>query len=168
MLEVIFIVLIVVVMLIVFVKYSSTDTKKIIFIDEQVLGVEKEKLLIAEKKFLQGKIKKIVFDDLKDDLERTIVEKELEIFRLKKERTISIEEKANAIYQKLVRPTKHRKVKLKHMLKQTELLRKEMSFLEAKLLKREISENLFKQLMREKEKLMLARETEIVDFVKAN
>jgi hypothetical protein len=166
-LEVIVLVIIVIVGLFLIVKFNSSLTEKLARDKEEHLDIEREKLKIAEKKYMQGKIKKDVFDKVKNDLSYKIVLTELDIYRIKKTHTLEIEEKAEQLFEKLVHPTKHRKVTLKHMLIESELVRKELKLIENKLLKNEIDQELFKRLISEKEDEMLEKENQIIHFIKS-
>ncbi|MFA5764078.1 MAG: hypothetical protein WC915_04660 [archaeon] len=166
-LEVIVLVTVVAAVLFLIVKYNSTLTQKLTHDKEEHLEHEKEKLKSAEKKYMQGKIKQDVFAKVKDELNYKIVLTELDIYRIKKIHTLEIEEKAEKLIQKLVHPTKHRKITLRHMLIESELVRKELKIIENKLLKNEIDQELFKRLISEKEDEMLEKENQIIHFVKS-
>lgn len=163
MLEVFFLVLIVIVVLLVFFFiFGKDDYETKAFVLENDLSFEKEKLKIAERKFLQGKIKKDVFDPLLDELESEITEKELELYGLKKKKDISAKEKLGALLGKVERPTGIKKAKLEKLLKESELIRSELGLLEVKLMKRQIKENVFRKLVGKKEKEMIEIESEIL------
>lgn len=166
MIIVFFIVLIVVLISLIIFFYNKTDSKKIIFLKEQELLLLKDRYKIAEKKFLQGKIKQNIFDKLKNDLEYEIVLIELEIFRVKKNYFSKLEEKFQQILLKIKKPTKYKKAKLKGFLKESEMIRNELRLIEKKILKNEISQNTFERLLQEKEKEMIKKETQILHFLK--
>ncbi len=163
MIEVFFLVLIVVVLFLVFFFIFGKDNYEArAFVLESDLAAEKEKLKIAERKFLRGKIKKDVFDSLLDELESEITEKELDLYGLRKKEDISIKEKLSALLEKLNKPTGLKKSKIEKLLKESELIRFELGLLEVKLMKRQITENVFQKLVGKKEKEMIQIESEIV------
>ncbi len=163
---VIILVLIVTIALFLFIKHNSGFEQRLLVEKEKILEIQKDRLKIAQRKHMQGKIKKEIFDELHLEIEESIMLTTLEIFRLKKTHILKVEDKLDAIYKKLTNPTKHRKVQLVNLLTETELVRKEIAFLEAKLMKHEISETLFKKLIRKKEQEMISLEIEIVNIVK--
>ncbi len=166
-LEVIVLVVIVIAGLFLVMKFNSSLTERLVRDREEHLDIEREKLKIAEKKYMQGKIKQDVFEKVKEDLSYKIVLTELDIYRIKKTHTLEIEDKAEKLIQKLVHPTKHRQVTLRHMLIESELVRKELKIIENKLLKNEIDQKLFKRLVSEKEDEMLEKENQIIHFIKS-
>ncbi len=168
MIEVVVMVLLIVIGLVVALKYNYTLAEKIAFEKEQEIITGQNKLKIAEKKYMQGKIKSEVFEQLKDDLNYKMILTQLDIFRIKKMHALEIEEKAEKLFEKLIHPTKHRKAKLRHLLMESEVLRKEIKFIEKKLLKNEITENVFKRLISQKEDEMIEKENEIIIFVKSS
>ncbi|MDD3083834.1 MAG: hypothetical protein PHP82_02315 [Candidatus ainarchaeum sp.] len=166
MILVIFIVLIVTIILLMVFFYNSNDSKNLILEKEQILSIQMDKLKIAEKKFFQGKIRKPIFDKLKNDLEYNIILTELDLFRLKKTPLLKLEEKAQQLFFKLKKPTKYKKAKLKKLLKESELIRSELNIIEKKLLKNNISQETFERLIREKENEIIEKETQIIYFMK--
>jgi len=126
----------------------------------------KDKLKIAEKKFFTGKLKKNVFDSLLDELESELASCELSLFRLQKSKELSVEKKANALLSKVFHPSRYRKVKLSRLLLETELLNQEIDLLESKFMKRELRQGVFEKLLKEKEQIMLEKESEIVSSVR--
>jgi hypothetical protein len=165
-LEVVVLVALVIVVLIIVVRSNYSLTEQLVKVKETQIETEKEKLKLAEKKYMQGKLKQGVFNQVKDDLKYKIILLELDIYRIKKTHTLEVEEKAQKLFAKLVHPTKHRRVSLRHMLIESEIVRRELKIIEKKLLKREIDESLFKRLISEKEDEMLEKENEIVHFIK--
>jgi len=125
----------------------------------------KEKLLIAERKFMQGKIKKGVFEALIDQMEEEMLSSELALLRLHKAPQISTAPKAEKILAVLEKPTSYRRAKINSILKETELLRNEMGLLEIKLLKREITQRVFEKLIAQKEAKLISKEQELTDVV---
>lgn len=168
MIEVIFLVIVLVIVLFIIIKTNYSNVEQIIFEKEQILGIKEDKLKIAQKKYMQGKIKKEVYDGLSNDLQIDMVLTQLDIFRIKKIHTLEIEEKAQKLFAKLANPTKHRQTKLRHLLIESEVIRKELKFIENKLLKNEITENVFQDLIKLKEKEMIEKESEIINFIKGS
>ena len=164
--EVVVLVLFVLVVFFAFFLYSYTREGRIAQEQEKRINSAREKLKLAEKRYFQGKIKKDVFDAVLDDIEVELAEAELVLFRMKKSREISVEEKTVALLDKVTKPTKHRRAKIARLLFETELLRSEVSLLEGKLMKRELRQSTFQRLMREKENEMLAKESELVSAMK--
>ena len=163
MIEVIFLVLVLFALIAIFwfITYKEDKTSLISLFEEKIVD-DKQKLMIAERKFMQGKIRREVFEPLSGDMEREMIEKELEIFRIKQEKTISVEDKLNQLVEKMSRPTNYKKLKLAKLLKELEMIRREMSFLESKLLKREIKQNVFEFLTRKREMELIDKENQIV------
>lgn len=152
--------------ILIFIWYNSSFESRLIFEKEKILEFERDRLKIAQRKHMQNKIKKEIYEELKEEIEEKIFLTELEIFRLKKLHRLEIEEKLNQIYKKITKPTKHRRIQLSHLLTETELVRKEMGYLENKLMKREISDVLFKKLIRKKEQELISLEIDIINVVK--
>jgi hypothetical protein len=125
----------------------------------------KRELKIAEKKFFQGKIKKELFEALLDDLEEQLAMAELTLFRMRKSGEISVEGKTQELFDKITRPTRHRKAKISHLLLETEMLKSEMNLLEVKLLKREIRPSVFLRLVKERERKMIRHESELMGVI---
>jgi len=142
--------------------YNYTREGRITIEQEKRINFAKDKLRLAEKRYFQGRIKKEVFDAVLDDLEVELAGAELALFRLRKAREISVEDKTVALLDKVTKPTKHRRARIARLLFETELLRSEVSLLEAKLMKREFRQSTFQRLMREKENEMLEAESELV------
>ncbi|HNV01050.1 MAG TPA: hypothetical protein PKK60_01325 [archaeon] len=167
MIEVIFLILVLFALISIFwfITYKKDRSTLISFFEQEIID-DKQKLLIAERKFVQGKIRKEVFEPLSGDMERQMVEKELEIFRIKKENTVSIKDKFLQLTEKMKHPTNYKKLKLEKLLKESEIIRQEMSFLESKLLKREIKQSVFEFLIRKKEMEMIDKENEIIKIIK--
>ncbi len=165
MFEAIVLVLVVVVLVLVLFAYSSLRDKRLFLDTERSIVSARERLKIAERRFRQGKMNKGVFDSIADDLEGELYSAELLLFRLKKYNEISVDTKATLIVQKLDRPTKYRRSKIESILRETELIRHEMSLLEAKLLKREIKDSVFEKLIKERESEIIKKEKELMDVV---
>lgn len=142
--------------------YNYTREGRVTIEQERRVRYAKEKLKLAEKRYFQGRIKKEVFDAVLDDIEVELAGAELILFRMRKSREISVEEKTVALLDRVTKPTKHRRAKIARLLFETELLRSEVSLLEGKLMKRELRQSTFHRLMREKENDMLEKESELV------
>lgn len=166
MIEVLFLVILVFILVGIFwfVTYKENKEIQVSYFEKEILD-EKQKLKIAQRKFMQGKIRKEVFEPISNEMEREMVEKELEVFKIKKENEISIQKKLSEILEKMTNPTKYKKVKLEKLLKETEIIRQQMSLLESKLLKREIKQHVFEFLIRKKEMEMIDKENEIIKLV---
>jgi len=165
MLEVLFLVAIVLLVILLIFGFSMHREKKLAEDIEREIVSAKDRIKIAERKFMQGKIKKSVFDSLLDDLEGELLSAEMALFRVKRSSEVSIGDKALMILSKIDKPTKHRKAGIEKLLKETELLRVEMSMLEGKLLKREINQSVFEKLIKEKESQMIQKEKDLMDIV---
>ncbi|MDD4251004.1 MAG: hypothetical protein PHX27_02320 [Candidatus ainarchaeum sp.] len=146
--------------------YNINLPKNIIIVKEQELLLLVDQLKIVEKKFFQGKIKKNVFDNLKGDIEINFVLKELEIFRLKKIDFSKLNEKLDQLSVKLKNPTRFKKTKLKNLIRESELILAELDIIEKKFLKKEISASSFEKLVHIKENEMIAKESQIVNYIK--
>ncbi|MFA5931276.1 MAG: hypothetical protein WC821_03110 [archaeon] len=146
--------------------FYSSYRERIVFENAQreVISAQ-EKIKIAERKFMQGKIKKNVFEAILDELEEELISAELIVFRLKNSSSLSIGDKANQVIAKLDKPTKYRKTKIEKILKETELLRNEMSILEGRFLKHQIKQSVFEKLVQAKESMMIIKEKELMDIV---
>jgi len=163
MFEVLLLIGIVVILFVAFFAYNFSLEGRVVVDQEQKIAFIKDKLKLAEKKFFQGKIKKPVFDSLLDDLEAELATAELVLFRMKKSREISVEDKTVALLDNMTSPSRHRKMKISRLLFQTELLKSEINLLEAKLMKRELKESVFRKLVKEKESEMISSESELID-----
>ncbi|MFA5125527.1 MAG: hypothetical protein WC462_00810 [archaeon] len=165
MIEVFFLVLIVVVIFVGFFAFLSYRDKLLLSQAEKRIVSVKEKIKIAERKFMQGKLKKSVFDSLVEDLEEELFSEECVLLRLKKASVFSSKDKVSEVVAKLDKPTKHRKARVEKILKEIELLRSEMSLLESKFLKREIKQSVFEKMIKKKESEMIQKEKELSDIV---
>ncbi|MFA6064698.1 MAG: hypothetical protein WCW44_06170 [archaeon] len=165
MLEVLFLVLIVILVMSGIFFYSGYRDKKVLEDAEREVVSVKERLKIAERKYMQGKIRKGVFDSIMEDLEAELLSYELLLFRLKKSGEVSVDDKTNQIVDKLVHPTKYRTAKIEKILKDSEITRRELSMLEAKLMKHEISQNVFEKIVKQKESELISKEKELMDLV---
>lgn len=166
MIELIFLLLIVLILVGVFwfVSYSDKSDSEIFSLQGDI-EKDKEKLKIAQRHFMQGKIKKDVFDPLLDDLELEMIEKELQLYRINKRKEVSVVDKVEELLKRLQKPTKYRRTRLEKLLKDAELIRHEMSLIEAKLMKRELKPAVFQHMLKKKEKELINKETEIIDLI---
>lgn len=123
------------------------------------------RLFIAEKKFMQGKIKRGVFDSISSEIEEDLMSCELALLRHEKAPQISVASRAERVVSLLSNPTPHRRAKINSILKETSLIRHEMSHLEAKLLKRAIRESVFEKMIAKKEAKLIEKEKELGDIV---
>ena len=165
MLEVIVFVAVVILILVLSAGYYSLKDKMAAGNAQLQIKNAEEKLKIAERKFMQGKIKKSVFDSIVDDIEEEMLSAEMALLRITKSKELSVEEKTLEIMKQIERPTKHRMTQVQKILEETEILRKEMSMLEGKLLKREIKQSVFEKLVKEKETEMIKKENDLMDIV---
>lgn len=124
-----------------------------------------DRLLIAEKRFMKGKIKKSVFDSIVDSLEEEQLSAELALFRLEKSASLEVPKRSEKVISLLARPTPYRKAKVNSILKETDLIRHEMSLLEARLLKRQLKQTVFEKLIAQKEAKLIEKEKELGDVV---
>ncbi|VVB74586.1 Uncharacterised protein [uncultured archaeon] len=124
-----------------------------------------QRIKIAERRFMQGKIKKSVFDALLDDLEQELISAELILFRFQKLPDVSVVEKMGEVVLKLGKSTQYRKSKISRILMETELLRAEMGLLEGKLLRHEIKQSVFERLIKQKELVLIKKEKELMDVI---
>lgn len=149
----------------VFIILSSANES--IVIKQQKISLAKEKLNIAEKKYMQGKIKEKIFEKLKYDLQYEIVSNKLSIIKIKKEEA-SIKPKLKKILNKLKRKTKHKKVTLNRLLTQVDVVKKQLSVLDSMFMKRAITEDVYNAVAEEKENQLISLEADILKIVKEN
>ena len=155
-------------LLLLFFLYNSGSSQSIVFEKEQELSAQKDKLKIAEKKFLQGKMNKNIFEKIRNDLEYENVLLELEIEIARRTNFERVEEKVKQLFSKFKKPTKYKRTKLKRMIGESESVRTELKIIEKKLLRNEISQETFEKLVQEKEKEMVDKETKIVHFIRGH
>lgn len=165
MLEVVSFVLLVVLIILIWVYYLlSRESAVVAQLGEQI-ELTRSKLRLAERKFLQRKISKNVFDSLISGFESDLVSLELERAALSRPVSKSAARKAEEILERLPNPPKRLRVKVASLLKETEALRHEMAVLESKLLKHEIREAVFEKLMTVKESELIRAESELLRVV---
>jgi hypothetical protein len=147
-----------------FVSYKENSSSLISYF-EQGISEDKQKMKIAERKFMQGKMRKEVFEPLSEEMSVKVLEKELELFKIKKSSEVSIKAKLGQLVEKMSSPNKYKKSKLEKLLKESEIIRSQMSFLESRLLKREIKQHVFEYLIKKKEMEMIDKENEILKII---
>ena len=163
MIEVIVLGIIAIIFLVLFVIVNSKDN---LFAKERKINSLKERLHLAENKFMKGRIKNEVFISLKEDLEKEIIDNEMSLLRLEKSMDVNVESKTKELLERIEKPTEKKRVRISNFLKETELIRREMAMLEKKFLKKEIGEKTFKGVMKKKENELIEKETEIIHLVK--
>jgi len=161
MIEIIFFVVFVILVVLVFIYLGSVLDKSVILRLEKDVSSYKDHLKIAERRFMQGKIKKPVFDSLVNSIEEDLISAELVLFRLKKTDDVFVSDKTERVFSKVSHPTKHRRAKIESVLREIELIRKELSILESKALKREITQSVFDKLVAKKEFELIRKEHEL-------
>jgi hypothetical protein len=162
--EIVFVILVLVVIVGIF-GYSSYSERRMLKDAQRNALSAKEKIRIAERKFMQGKLRKSVFEMILTELEEELISAELVLFRFRNRNFVSVENKVEQIVKKLARPTKHRQALVGKILRETELLRMEKSLLEGKLLKHEISQPVFERVVKNKESQLIKKEKELADIV---
>jgi len=86
---------------------------------------------------------------------------ELSLFRLKKTDDVFVSDKTELVFSKVSHPTKHRKAKVESILREIELIRRELSIIESKALRREITQSVFEKLVAKKESELIKKEHEL-------
>jgi hypothetical protein len=165
MIEIIILVAIVIILILLLINHGATSESRLVAEKEKVISRIEKMLKIAEKKFFKGKMKKEVFESLCDDLRSEKTYLELEIHSIKRASDVSVSEKSEELLGRAINPSKHKKIKLNSLLRETDLLRNEIHLLEVKLMKHELTENLFHKLVKEKENKLIRLESEIVEIV---
>jgi len=69
------------------------------------------------------------------------------------------------LMQRAIHPSRHNKLVVKKLIKEVDLLRDEMMSIERKFLKREIKDNVFRKLMKDKENKLIRKESQIIELV---
>jgi hypothetical protein len=162
MIEVAFLVLVVLLIIIIWVYYIFSREWVIAARIDRQIALTKSRITLAEKKFLQRKISKNIFNSLMSGFESDLVSYELERAAFGRPRELVVRSKADEILNSVPKPPKRIKVKIIPLLRETEKLRHEMKALEAKLLKREIHEGVFEKLMTSKQKDLIKKESELL------
>ncbi|MBT4870751.1 MAG: hypothetical protein HON47_04205 [Candidatus Diapherotrites archaeon] len=161
-----FFLILVVVLLVLFLFAYIMQSENILILEKEkeILRIEKM-LKIAEKKFMKGKIKRKVFEEIQDDLLAEKINLEFELKSIKHAESIDVSIKAEKLVERVTRPSRHKKLTIKRVLKETELLRDELGGIEKKFLKHEIKESVFRKLMKEKESQLIRKESEIIEII---
>jgi len=164
MIEFILIFIVVLLILLLFVYIMQSESILILEKEKAILRVEKM-LKIAEKKFMKGKIKRGVFEELQNDLIAEKINLEFELKSIDRAQTTDVTFKAEALAERSLHPTRRKKLTIKRLLEDTELIRAELGAIEKRFLKHEIKESVFKKLIKEKESQLIRKESEIIELV---
>jgi uncharacterized membrane protein len=167
MLEVVLLVLLVVVLFVIVFGYSSYQNDARIRRAQAEVISARDRLEIAERKFMQGKIKRAVFDSLVNDLEGELVSAELVLFRNNKSSEPSIVSTPKELLDKLSSQSKYKKAQAQHILKEIDLINSELGLLESKFLKRELKQSVFEELVKKKESLLIKKENELMKIIES-
>ena len=140
---------------------------------ESILVLEKEKaiaraekmLKLAEKKFMKGKIKRDVFEEIQNDLLAEKMNLEFELKSINRVQNVDVTFKAETLVERSVHPTRHKKLTIRRLLEDTEQLRSELGTIEKSFLKHEIKDGVFRKLMKDKEAQLIRKESEIIELV---
>jgi len=158
-------ILVIILVIILFFSYIM-QSENILIIEKEKAILRTEKMLkIAEKKFLKGKIKKDMFEDIQDDLSAEKINLEFELRTIKRAEEIDVSAKTETLNERSNNPSRHRKLSIKKLLEKTELLRHEMGAVEKRFLKHEIKESVFRKVIKEKEAQLIRIESEIIELV---
>ena len=161
-----FILIFVVVLLIALLFAYMMQSESILLLEKEKAILRLEKMLkIAEKKFMKGKIKKEVFEEIHDDLLSEKINLEFELKSIRRVETVDVTLKATALTEKAIHPSRHKKLTIRKLLEDTEILREEMGMIERRFLKHEIKESVFRKLIKEKESQLIRKESEIIELV---
>lgn len=133
----------------------------------QKLRESEQQLKIAEENFYTRKMGQQVFEKILHFYKAQMVEIELKISKLQNNQPVDISEKLKALGAKLKHPTKAKIHRLEKLLKEAEGLVEEINFLQNKLMKHEIDEELFNYLSEEKHKKIIVAEAGIRQLTKA-
>ena len=164
MLEIIIFVLVVIIVILLISLYSMRNSFSVDALLFRISSA-KDRLAIAQRRFMQGKIKERVFNSLAGDIEEEITSGELLLYRLRKSGSVEVSDKVDKLLAVLSKPTPHRRSRINSILKETELIRHEMGLLEAKFLKREITESVFEKMIVKKEAQLISREKALTDII---
>jgi len=164
MIEFVFVVVILLILLLMFAYMMQSESILIVEKERAIRRIEKM-LKIAEKKFMKGKMKKEVFEELRDDLHTEQLNLEFELQSIRRVEDTAIAIKTDQLMQRTASPSRHKKLELKNLLGETEVIRGEMELIERKFLKHDIKESVFRKMMKEKETQLLRKESEIIEIV---
>jgi len=161
-----FILIFVVVLLILLLFVYIMQSESILLLEKERAIERVEKMLkIAEKKFMKGKIKREVFEELQNDLLAEKINLEFELKSISRAERIDVTVKADTLTKRSVNPTRHKKLTIRRLLEDTERLRAELGEIEKRFLRHEIKESVFRKLIKEKESQLIRKESEIVELV---
>ncbi len=132
----------------------------------QKLHESGQQLKIAEENFYTRKMGQPVFEKILHYYKAQMVDFEMKISKLQNNQPVDISEKLKALGAKLKQPTKAKIHRLEKLLKEAESLVAEINFLQNKLLKHEIDEELFNCLSEEKHKKIIEAEAGIRKLTK--
>ena len=164
MIEFILILIVVLIVLLLFAYFMKSENI-LILEKERAIGRVEKMLKIAEKKFMHGKIKKELFEDLQDDLLAEKMDLEFELNSIKRAESIDVTHKAERLVERASNPSRHKKMAINKLLQETEQLREEMGIVERRFLKHGIKETVFRRLMKEKEAQLIRKESEVIELV---
>ncbi len=132
----------------------------------QKLHESEQQLKIAEENFYTRKMGQQVFEKILHYYKAQMVDFELKISKLQNSQPVDISEKLRVLGSKIKHPTKGKIHRLEKLLKEAEELVAELNFLQNKLLKHEIDEELFNYLSEEKHKKIIEAESSIRKLTK--
>lgn len=132
----------------------------------QKLHESEQQLKIAEENFYTRKMGQHVFEKILHYYKAQMVGLELNISKLQNSQPVDISEKLRVLGSKIKHPTKGKIHRLEKLLKEAEILVVEINFLQNKLLKHEIDEELFNCLSEEKHKKIIEAEASIRKLTK--
>lgn len=165
MIEVIIFLVLVLLVFLILIGYSVWQERKTILILNEKISSLNQQTDIAKRRFLQGKIKKNVFDLIIEDLQTELYSTELLLFRFSKGVSKKVSAKTDEIMDRMDKPTKHRRAMVEKILSETELIREELVLLENRLFKHEMKQSVFDKLVFEKEAELILKEKELMDIV---
>jgi len=164
MIELILIFVIVLLVLLLFVYIMQSES--ILVLEKEKAIARTEKMLkLAEKKFMKGKIKRDVFEEIQNDLLAEKMNLEFELSTINRVQNFDVTFKAETLVERSVHPTRHKKLIIRKLLEDTEQLRSELGTIEKRFLRHEIKESVFRKLIKEKESQLIRKESEIIELV---
>ncbi len=166
MIEVLFLVLILIILVVFLVIYSPVRDQIQAALFERKISMLKAQLDLTEKKFLQRKISKEVYDSLYERLESELMQYNFELFKLREGKHISVEGKVAQLLEKVGAPSNRQKSKINSLTRDSEYLKNEIKQLKGRLMKRQIKEKVYSKLVAEKELSLVQKESEIIQVIK--
>ena len=161
-----FVLILILVLIVLFLFAYIMQSESILIVEKERAIARIEKMLrIAEKKFMRGRIKRDVFEEIQDDLLTEKINLEFELNSIKRAEKIDVTFKADQLVGRASSPSRHKKLLIKKLLEQTEQLRGEMGIVEKRFLKHEIKESVFRKMMKQKESQLIRKESEIIELV---